>query len=129
MFLASFPGTLTLAANQEFSSNSAAPMTVKRAEFLACIVVIRDNCSPTAKGSSTASTSSLGLYEYAVLGARRMGINRGLVFPKVCPTPLGNAMTSPPFPSPLKKFLTSGLIELGRGTRTTSCFSGALRVS
>jgi hypothetical protein len=58
-----------------------------------------------------------------------MGVNNGLVLPRVCPTPLGKAITSPPLPSPLKKFLTSGRMESGLGTRTTSCFSEALRVS
>ena len=120
---------LTLASNHVFSNISADPTTVKRAEFLACIVVIKDNCWPTANGSSAPSTSSLGLYEYADRGARRIGVNNGLALPKVCPMPLGNAMTSPPLPSPLKKFLTSGRMASGLGTRMTSCCSGELRVS
>lgn len=120
---------LTLASNQVSSSISEDPTTVKRAEFLACRVVIKDNCCPTAQGSSTVSISSLGLYEYADRGARRRGVKRGLAFPRVCPTPRGKAIASPPLPSPLKKFLTSGRIASGRGTRTTSCCSGALRVS
>ena len=120
---------LTLASNHLSSSISADPITVKRAEFRACIVVIKDNCGPTANGSSTPSISSFGLYEYADRGARRIGVNNGLVLPRVCPTPLGNARTSPPFPSPTKKFLTSGRMASGRGRRTTSCCSEALRVS
>ena len=52
---------LTLASNQVFSSISAEPSTVNRAEFLACMAVTKANCSPTPNGSSTPSASSFGL--------------------------------------------------------------------
>jgi hypothetical protein len=117
------------ASNQASSSISAEPMTVTRAEFLACMVVTRDNCAPTAKGSSEPATSSLVLYAYAVLGALSIGANNGLLLPKVCPIPRGKAMTSKFLSSPPKKFLISGRRTSGRGVRTTSWVSAELIVS
>lgn len=62
------------------------------------------------------------------MGARRTGVNNGLVLPSVCPTPLGKAITSP-LPSPAKKLRTPDRRAPGRGRSNTSWFSEELKVS